>query len=231
LGDDEADGYEVEVMAGFGLSVINDAGTVVIDSEFSRLCVFYHGPYSSPGQLVNIYFAQAVKTQEPPLIFLRPNNNGATATFGTGYLGGPGNWVGVTIYGNGTSGMVFVAAFDASPVSDFGMRLWDGAGKLVFDSGTPAASFTRVIPNWTYTHTTKDVQGYYLNWYAIPIQYDLGDYFLSNNLRMWMMAGNNTARVVAAYYDFPAGVIRLRLTALQNPFYMLLPGIFGKVNA
>ena len=215
----------------FGLKITNDSGVVSMDSEFARLCVFHSGRYSGSANAVTITFQTVVPSQEPPLIFLRPDNNGAFVQSGCIINGVAGAWTGVTITGTTTIGSIFVAAFVAKPVSSYGMRLWDANGKHVFDSGTPAAIFTRALQNWTYTHTDTSAQGIATNWYSAPLNYSLGDYLMINNGRMWMMAAGNTARTTGLRFDFAAGLLRFSVTAAQNPLYFSLPAIFGKVLA
>ena len=52
----------------YGLEVVNDAGSVSLDSEYARLCVFHKGTYTAGASIV---FASAIDTPEPPLIFIR----------------------------------------------------------------------------------------------------------------------------------------------------------------
>ncbi|WP_273823004.1 hypothetical protein [Pseudomonas asplenii] len=212
----------------YGLSVVNDSGAVSIDSEFSRLCVFHRGRYVVSGGAGSVGFSAPIPSQEPPLVFLKPDNNSGSVAVGCIISGAPGAWTGVTITGTNSSGSLFVATFKASPVSDYGMRLWESGGKLIFDSGNSAAVFTRVLQNWTYTHSTVDAQGYYTNYYYVPLDLSSGDYLMINNARMWMMAANNTSRVTGMFFDFASGVLRFTTTAIQNPFYFSLPAIFGK---
>lgn len=217
-------------MASYGLSVINDQGTVTLDSEFSRLCVFHKGRFSNG---VVITFSTPIPSQEPPLVFVRPDNTGGTISVGSLFYGSAGNWTGVSIVGQGgtVAGNLFVAAFKSSTVASYGLRLWNEQGSVVFDSGTQAAVFTRVLQNWTYTNTTRDAQGYYLNWYSVPLNYSGGDYLMVNNARMYMMAGSDSARVTGLTFDFAANALRFRVTARNNPYYFALPAIFGKLES
>ncbi|WP_338508732.1 hypothetical protein [Pseudomonas poae] len=212
----------------FGLKVISDSGSISLDSEFSRLCTFHKGTYSSG---VSFSFQQTVTTQEPPLVFVRPNNNGSFIQLGVALIGSAGAWTGATVVGSTShSGSIFVAAFASKSTASYGMRLWDATGKLIFDSGMQVVVFTRVAQNWTYTNTTQDVQGFITNWYSIPLNYGLGDYFMINNARMPMMGGNNRQRTTGLRFDFAAGVLRFSVTSITNPTYFRLQAIFGKLG-
>ncbi len=213
----------------YGLSVTNDAGTISLDSEYARLCVFHKGTYTANA---GITFQNVVTTQEPPLIFIRPYNNGSFIQLGVSIGGSAGSWGGATVVSGGAhSGEIFVAAFSSKPLSPYGLRMWDSSGNQIFDSGAQAAVFTRALPNWGYTHSEQTGQGLIRNWYAIPMNYAAGDYLMINNARMPMMADNNESRGTALRYDFAAGVIRFSVTTVSNPIYFLLQAVFGKIAA
>lgn len=213
----------------YGLQVVNDAGIISIDSEYARLCVFHKSDYTSG---VSIVFQNIVETQEPPLIFIRPQNNGAFIQLGVLIFGFAGAWTGATVTsGQGHSGSIFVGAFSSKPSAPYGLRMWDANGEQIFDSGVQAAVFTRSIQNWTYTHTTYSGQGLPTNWYGVPLSYELGDYLMVNNARMPMMAGNNESRGTGLMYDFASSALRFSVTTVSNPFYFSLQAIFGKITA
>jgi len=221
-------------MAGYGLSVINDGGVVSIDSEYARLCVLQAGRYSGGAGSAGVSFSPAITTQEPPLIFLRPDNNGGLVTIGCSISGAPGNWTGMTITGPTTyapSGKYFVGGFAASATAAFGMRLWDGASKLLFDSGTPSAVFTRFSQNWTYVKSTQDAQGFYINWYSSPFSSSVDEYLMINNSGMRMVSGDNIGRITGITYDFSQSQLWFTTTALNNPFSFSLPAVFAKIIA
>ena len=211
----------------YGLQVVNDSGAISLDSEYARLCVFHKGTYNSGTSVV---FQNVVDTQEPPLVFIRPPNNGSLIQLGVLLEGSAGAWTGATVTsGQVHSGSLFVAAFSSKPLATYGLRMWGADGKQIFDSATQAAVFTRALHNWTYTHTTYSTQGLPTNWYSVPMSYQLGDYLMVNNGRMPMMAGNNESRATGLRYDFPAGLIRFSVTTVTNPTYFSLSAVFGKL--
>ncbi|RON33735.1 hypothetical protein BK664_24875 [Pseudomonas brassicacearum] len=218
-------------MAAYGLSVINDGGVVSIDSEYSRLCVLQSGRYSGGTGSAFVSFSPAITTQEPPLIFLRPDNNGGLVTVGCSISGSPGNWTGMTVSGQANyapAGKYFVGGFAASPNAIYGMRLWDGASKLLFDSGTQAAVFTRFSQNWIYVKSTQDAQGFYINWYSSPFG-PVDEYLMINNAGMRMLSGDNIGRGTGITFDFSLSQLWFTTTALNNPFAFSLPAIFAKL--
>lgn len=213
----------------YGLQVTNDASAVSLDSEYARLCVFHKSSYTAG---VAIVFSSVVDTQEPPLIFLRPQNNGSVIQLGVLLNGSPGAWTGCSVVSaQNHSGLVFVGAFSSKPTASYGLRMWGPNGVQIFDSGMQAAVFTRVVQNWTYTNSTQDALGYVTHWYSIPLNYSSGDYLMVNNARMPMMSGENTSRTTGLRYDFAASVLRFSVTGLFNPNYLLLPAVFGKISA
>lgn len=211
----------------YGLSVVNDSGVVSLDSEYARLCVFHKSAYTAN---VSVTFQNAVTTQEPPLVFIRPLNNGSFIQLGVILGGSAGAWSSATVVsGQAHSGDIFVAAFSSTPITSYGFRMWDAESKQIFDSGTQAVIFTRSVQNWTYTHTTYSSQGLPTNWYSITMDYALGDYLMINNARMPMMGANNESRGTGLRYDFASSVLRLSVTTVSNPFYLLLQAVFGKI--
>ncbi|MEE5088497.1 hypothetical protein V2J74_27495, partial [Pseudomonas alliivorans] len=143
----------------YGVQFTNNSNVVTLDSEFARLSVIASGrfqPTEEGGLGSTTYFARPVTSQEPPLVFVRPDTVNAIAGLcRMRLIGSAGNWTGfyVRAYNVNTAqpnGRYFVAAFGAQPVSGYGMRIWDGGGKILFDSGTASANFTRSFQNWTY---------------------------------------------------------------------------------
>lgn len=226
-------------MASFGLSVVNDSGAVIIDSEYSRLCILDSGRYTANSEGANglpaatIVFSTPIKSQEPPLLFVRPDVvTSVVVPVGSGFLGSPGNWTGLIVSGltyYSPSGKYFIAAFSSAPVATFGMRLFNSAGTVVFDSGTPAALFTRVVQNWTYVKSTIDAQGMYTNWYTVPFSFSESEYIMINNASMRMISSDNIGRTPRIYFDFKASQLWFTTTALGNPYAFNLPAMFAKI--
>lgn len=140
----------------YGLKAINGSDYIQIDSDSPRLCAVYSGTYQAVGNRVaTVLFPSPIRTTEPPCIFIRnsptrPNDlyDGMTIT------GGVGNWTGFRITANNVnwrpSGKWFAAVFSARAEDDYGMRLWDESGKILYDSGTVPVIFTRANPVWSY---------------------------------------------------------------------------------
>ncbi len=64
------------------------------------------------------------------------------------------NWTGFTVESSNVTyqptGKWFVAVFASLGKSDYGMRLFDDAGNLIYDTGAPPIIVTKVSTNWTY---------------------------------------------------------------------------------
>jgi len=138
----------------YGFQSINDNSFVQIDSEAPRLCVLTKGTYSGNGTASGA-FARAVTSQDPPMVFIRPNQTGSIQVpISVWFTGGPGNWTGFSMAASvvdGTlSGSYFVAAWASMGTAAYGMRLWGPDGALVYDSGAPAVVVTFAAGNWTY---------------------------------------------------------------------------------
>lgn len=177
----------------FGLTFRNDNNVVALDSEFSRLVVLHSGRYNRGAT-----FPKTITSIEPPLIFVRPDAN-ASFQF-VKIRGSPGAWTGwswtATIVGSSPTGDYFAAAFKSVQTAKFGLRLWDGDSKLLFDNGTPCAQFTRYITSWTFTGSSSTPQGQTrMNWRAsIPLSRS-GDYMLINNIAMDLAGGDSYSKV------------------------------------
>ncbi|MBD1553645.1 hypothetical protein [Pseudomonas typographi] len=224
----------------FGLQFTNNSGTTVIDSEYARLVVISSGRYApteESGMGSTTYFPRPVTSQEPPLVFVRPDTVSAVAGLCFMRLvGSAGNWTGfyVRAYSASTAqpnGRYFVAAFMAQVVADFGMRLWDGGQSLLFDSGTVAANFTRAFQNWTYVKYDYDDQGLTRVYYTVDFGFPQDEYLLINNFGMPMNAGSAIPRNLYCWWDFPNSKLYAITAASSNPTAFFLPALFAKMNA
>jgi len=147
----------------YGFRAINDSSRVQVDSMTPTLCLLAKGTYAASGtSKVTVSFPSPITSQIPPLIFLHPTEPTTQAWDLRTYIqvaliGSPGNWTGFrleTYNVNGRpQGKWFVASSDVSPAADYGMRLWDGNAKLLFDSDKPSVLFTRALWPWTYAGT------------------------------------------------------------------------------
>lgn len=67
----------------FGLRFMNNSNVVTLDTEFARLTVLASGTYApnaESGLTSIVTFPAAITTQEPPLVFARPNLQGRSKT-------------------------------------------------------------------------------------------------------------------------------------------------------
>src|SRR5450830_1858312 len=176
----------------YGMQFTNNSNSVTLDSEFSRLVVMSSGRFTPGIDGFNSYtaFARAITTQEPPLVFVKLDRVGGAMGFGWAQIqGAPGNWVGFSMvrYSVNTtplSGEYFAAAFQSAPVARYGFRLWNAAGVLIADSGTPCAQFTGGSSGWSFVSAGKNSQGQDIITFSAPYNFSSPDYLLINNFGM-----------------------------------------------
>ncbi|MEE3929634.1 hypothetical protein V2I84_05080 [Pseudomonas viridiflava] len=223
----------------YGVQFINNNNVVTLDSEFSRLSVIASGrfqPTEESGLGSTTYFPVAVTSQEPPLVFVRPDTVNAVAGLcRMRLIGSAGNWTGfyVRAYNVNTAqpnGRYFVAAFGAQPVSGYGMRIWDGSSKLLFDTGTVSANFTRSFQNWNFVKSDLESQGLTRIYYTVNFNFPENEYLLINSFGMPLNAGSAIAREIACWWDFPGSTLYAITVAASNPIAFFLPAVFAKMN-
>ncbi|PRB51159.1 hypothetical protein CQ009_12810 [Pseudomonas sp. MYb2] len=171
----------------YGFQSINDNSFVQIDSEAPRLCVLTTGAYSG-STVASGTFARAVTSVDPPMVFIRPNQTGAIQVpIAVWFTGGPGNWTGfsmrASVVDGSLSGLYFVAAWASMGTAAYGMRLWDGGGTLVYDSGAPAVVVTFAAGNWTYLGLEQLTVGRRYIW-TIAKALGVGEYISLNPFAM-----------------------------------------------
>lgn len=205
----------------YGLQFTNTSGVVTLDSEFSRLVVLYTARYSGGAT-----FPYPITSPEPPMIFARPDANSSFQW--VRLIGSPGNWTGWTNNAGG-GGTYFLAAYQAKETDTYGMRLWDGSSKLLFDTGTPCAQFTDVITTWNYLGASNPSVGRWVyNWNAsVPLS--TGNYMLINNIAM-DMPGRDTFSKLICTWTFSSNIITATLQNIgdygSGSFF--LPLLFAK---
>jgi hypothetical protein len=222
----------------YGLQFINNSDTVVIDSEFARLTILGSGRYaptqeSGLGSVTN--FPQVITSQEPPLVFVRPDTvaGGVAGLCLMRVLGSPGAWTGfyVRAFDVNTlqpNGRWFAAAFMSRPSATFGLRMWDGAGQVIFDSDNPVAIFTRAFQGWTYVKSGAFGSNV-LHYYKVDFNFPENEYVMINNFGMNMVAGSNPGRTLYMLWSFAEGVLYAVTASSSNPQPFYLPAIFAKL--
>ncbi|MBU6957212.1 hypothetical protein KRR23_05600 [Pseudomonas sp. CVAP len=223
----------------YGLSFINNGNQVVIDSEYARLCWICSGRYAptqESGLGSTTYFPRVITSVEPPLVFCRPDTGGIGGLTAMQVIGSAGNWTGfyVRAYDDKTNqpnGRYFAATFGAQPVAQFGLRLWDGSSKLLFDSGTPSVLFTRAFQNWTYQRYETSSTGSTKIFYTVPFNFPENEYLLINTFGMNMVTGAAAGRLVKTLWDFSNGTLYAVTDGFLNPTAFFMPAMFAKINA
>lgn len=207
----------------YGLRFKNNSDVVVLDSEFARLVVVHSGSYG-PGGAV---FPSPVTTDEPPLVFVRPNAN--TTFQYVSVSGTTGNYTGFTFLGGG-SGQYFCAAFKAREVAPYGLRLRDGNSKLLFDSGTPCAQFTKTITAWIYIGYSQDPQGMTKINFTASTDLSSGDYLMLNNIGMDVGANSNRTAKLYCTWDYSNNRIVMYTVGVSNVTSFFVPAVFAKIQ-
>lgn len=204
----------------YGMEFRNNNDVVTIDSEFSRLVILQKGRYSGGAA-----FSPAITTQEPPLVFVRPD---ATSTFSYVTISGsPGNWTGFSFLVNGV-GSYFVAAFQAREAAKYGFRVWDGSEKLLIDSGTPCAQFTRTITAWSYLGSTSTGQGTLKSSWTAVSPLNTGDYMLINNIGMDVGGASTRFAKLYCTWDYANNRVVPFVIGAANSIYFYIPVTFAK---
>jgi len=223
----------------FGLQFTNNSNVVTLDSEFARLCVLCSGRFaptqeSGLGSVTSFPFT--ITSQEPPLVFVRPDAVSRLSGLGLcKVFGSPGAWTGFYVRAVDSNsaqpnGKWFAGAFMAKPTATYGMRIWDGSSNLLFDSGTAAAVFSRVYQNWTYVRS--DTVGPNIrNFYSVAFNAAPNEYMLINNFGMSLVAGNQPGRQLWSIWDFPNSTLYALTVSTSNPNAFYLPALFAKMNS
>lgn len=221
----------------YGLEFLNGSNLVVLDSVYARLCVISGGALAADPVSTN-YFSSPVNTQEPPLVFVRLRNPGGGLVGQIGGfvpIGSPGNWTGFIVGSTYVDsrqtfapGDWFACQFGGQAVADYGMRLWDEGSRVLFDSGTPTANFTRSAQNWTYAKSIQRQTTYYENYYTINFMFDNTEFQMINQFGMNLLSSDNVGRTIGSWWDWPENRLWAVTGAFGNPLDFHLPALFAK---
>lgn len=225
----------------YGLMVKNDSSYIQIDSDSPRLCAVYSGAYLPSGRFSYVTFPAPITTQEPPCIFIRNSPAYPEHLYDSMTInGGAGYWTGFTLRTNNINwtptGKWFAAVFAAKATEDYGMRIWDAGGALVYDSGTVPVIFTRSSNYWTYqgtiTDSTQGTGGAWANQAGGgPLLSD--EYFMINPFSRGVMVSHINAASSGVRFNWSGNYVQLyafsaisRWTNPGNPgvVFARLPG-------
>lgn len=205
-----------------GLTFNNNSDVVTLDSEFARLVVIHKGIYGPAGG----DFPSVITSQEPPLIFVRPSTGGFQWV---SLKGSPGNWTGFINGASGGSGSFFVAAYESAPTAKYGLRLWNGDAKQLFDNGTPCAQFTDVVAGWAYGGASNPSVGRWISTFYAAVPLNAGNYMLINNIAM-NIPGGSTFSLLSCFWDYANNRVVAQLQNIGdfNGSSFFLPLMFAK---
>ncbi|MGN8276751.1 hypothetical protein [Pseudomonas sp. SMN5] len=173
-------------MADFGLSAVNDFGSVVISSEYKIMVFSERGTFKILSQYTDaegfgaVTFAKPITTQEPPQVFVRVVN-GVHADLGlfTTILGGPGSWTGFQVVsavrGNPNLqnyNMEYVSCMYSNlrSASNYGLELYDSLGGVIYSSSDNVVRYGKFTKSWTF------IQGDIVDVYASGLVIDEDDF-------------------------------------------------------
>ncbi|MCO7039538.1 hypothetical protein NAG83_23835 [Pseudomonas carnis] len=213
----------------YGMMFKNGTDVVVLDSEFSRLTTLDKGTWNGTGSGVVVNFAKTITTDEPPLIFVRPDQSNWFCFCLV--RGSAGAWTGfsfVGVVGQATTGKWFAAAFKSEPTANYGFRLWDANGKLLFDNGTPCAQFTRTITSWTYLGSVPTGQGQSRLTWTGPSSLAGGDYMLLNNIAMDVAGLTSRQGNMYAIWEYNNDRLLIQAVGVDLSTTLYSPVVFAK---
>lgn len=221
----------------YGFQFVNNDNIVTIDSEFARLVVMSSGRFTWNQQsnlVATTIFERTITTTEAPLVFIKADRVNMVAGFCQfRMLGSPGAWTGFSVRGYDANtahpnGEYFAAAWQSSPIASYGVRLWDSSGKVIFDSGTPCANFTRAYEGWTYVTSGRDAQGLTMVYFSLPFDFNSNEFMLINNFSMKMMGAQYGTVDLYCWWDFPSNKLWAITVGTTNMNSMFLPAVFAK---
>jgi len=198
-------------MSSYGFKAFNDSGVVTIDADFVTMAVARRGSFgpilpasqndNRHGVRAVVTYTTPVTSSSPPVVAFLPRGtvNGHWQAFC--HVGGPGAWTGfevsfaeyypgerVSNYGElqmaSLSLWDYAAAdIEGCPPSNeaYGMRVWDEAGRLVFDSGTPVMKLLGLVSGWSGVSNYPQWRSYTAAW-PYPVGENYG--FIASNLPM-----------------------------------------------
>ena len=219
----------------WGFRSINDASYVQIDSDSPRLCHLYSGNYGGSNYTVNINFPAPVKTAEPPCIFIRPSTTSATELYRRLIINGSaGNWTGFTVESSNVTyqptGKWFVAVFASLGKSDFGMRLFDSAGAIIYDTGAPPVIVTKVSTAWAYAGSIQMTLGRASYW-RTPMWAEEDEYIMINPFsRPIFQAGGASGGTCGLRINYSGGYTEI-YSVSNNPWTNIgyIPAVFARL--
>lgn len=221
---------------GFGLVARNDAQYVQIDAEAPRLCRVYSGDYAAVGSYVaTVTFPAPITTAEPPCIFIRPSTTSSTELYRRLMISGsPGNWTGFSIESSNVTyrpaGKWFAAVFAVLSSTGFGLRVFDAAAQLVYDSGSAPVIVTKVSASWAYAGSKPLTMGSAFYW-RTPAAADEGEYLMMNPFSRVLQAPAavaSTCGIRIAYGEGYTEIYALNSNVWTNLGH--LPAVFARLS-
>jgi hypothetical protein len=224
----------------WGFEFINNDDVVIVDSEYGRLSRLSEGRFvpnqeSGLGSITS--FERPITTQEPPLVFVKPDNVGLVSGLCRALIiGSAGNWTGFYVRANDVKsaqprGSYFAAAFQSRAVAQWGARLFDQNENVIYDTGTPSAVFTRALQGWTYVTFDRDAQGLPRMYFSVPFNFNSQEYMLLNNFGMDVAGNSLRPSSIYCWWDFPGNRLWAITIGASPANTLYVPALFAKMQA
>ncbi len=203
-------------MPDYGLAVVNNYGSLVIDNDHKVMVFSERGTfriesrYSDREGYGTVSFIRGIHTNEPPQVFLR-HVSGVHTSLGVyiTLLGGPGHWTGFAVTSAVRGGalqnyvMEFVVCkFADQPSSEpFGLNLFDGYGRPVFSSQDKIVRYHKFAKHW------EKIVGAQVDVYASNLVIDADDFVCASAIDRgitWFADGANFVGLILLEDNIPS---------------------------
>lgn len=176
----------------FGVAIRGAMGQTLIDDVNPCLHLAATGSYG--GQSMNemvVMYPAAINSPYEPYVFFRPNGPHQIYLFR--HLGSPGNWTGFAfwqlIYRDTDppvwGGVWKACAVMQPPTGGWGMQVFDGQHRIMFDSNRDIVRVVGGAQTWNrYSYNPNWPGGQRLQTWALPYTYGNSTYFLASHFNL-----------------------------------------------
>lgn len=130
-----------------------------------------------------------------------------------------------TIFATGTW---FACQFGAIAVAQYGLQLWDGSSNVLFDSGTPAANFTRAAQNWTFEKIDQSATTYLTRYYSTSFDFSSNEFQMVNQFGMQLVNNDSVGRSIGTWWDWQTNKLWTVTGGFSNPIDFQIPALFAR---
>lgn len=182
-----------------GFQAIGDSSQLIISEDNPVAMLMGSGTYARVGSSETVItYSTPINSPIPPMVFVKPDGAHMVTMFR--HIGSAGNWTGfgIQIYTDAgfsnivASGSWKVAAYYVPDSGNSGLRIYDGSGRLIFNSDIPPVKFLGGSQTWAHASHNGSYLGNFTTdtWVA---SYITNSYFLvSQCTAQFLGAGNGT---------------------------------------